>query len=499
MDRLIKQYGFQLVHCHTPTAGAIARVACYKNHVRVIYTAHGFHFYTGAPKKNWMIFYPEEKVLSYVTDVLITINREDYRRAKKRLKAGKILYIPGVGVDTEKYKKGNGDPEDKRKELNLSGNDIMLLSVGELSARKNHEIVIRALGKINNLRLHYFIAGTGELKEAYTNLVKELNLDKNIHFLGYRTDISELCHAADLYIFPSVQEGLPVALMEAIASRTPVICSDIRGNVDLIRDRRYLFDPKCVDSVAQCIEDKVGFGQRDQISVVMQEEITSNYVRLSRYDLLAVKRKMNKVYKEGGGGTGTVELRQLIIRQELQIKFGIKKDDILLLSVGELNDNKNHELGIRAFYMLKGDEGFTNIHYLICGQGILKGYLEQLIKELGLESQVHLLGYREDIADIYGCADIFLFLSGREGLPVALMESMAAGVPSIVTKIRGNTDLIRDGREGYVVEKDEKEVEEALRKMLSGTRQAMGEEALKRIKRFDTDIIKKEMRKWYGE
>lgn len=149
--------------------------------------------------------------------------------------------------------------------------------------------------------------------------------------------------------------------------------------------------------------------------------------------------------------------------------------------------------------MLKGDEGFTNIHYLICGQGILKGYLEQLIKELGLESQVHLLGYREDIADIYGCADIFLFLSGREGLPVALMESMAAGVPSIVTKIRGNTDLIRDGREGYVVEKDEKEVEEALRKMLSGTRQAMGEEALKRIKRFDTDIIKKEMRKWYGE
>lgn len=299
VERLIKLYKFNLVHCHTPIAGAITRIVCYRNHVKVIYTAHGFHFYTGAPKKNWLIYYPVEKMLSYITDILITINREDYKRAKKKFKAGKVLYIPGVGIETDKFSRGNADIEKKRKELGLLEKDIMLLSVGELCKRKNHEIVIRALKRVDNPRIHYFIAGSGELEESYKNLVKEINIDKNVHFLGYRKDISELCQAADLYIFPSIQEGLPVALMEAIACKTPVICSDIRGNSDLVRNRECLFDPENIESVIECIQDKIHLSQCDQISMEMGAE--ANYRRLFQYDLQAVKQKMDIIYKESGG------------------------------------------------------------------------------------------------------------------------------------------------------------------------------------------------------
>ena len=158
---------YAFVHAHSPIGGAVGRLAARKHGIKTIYTAHGFHFYEGAPVKNWLLYYPVEKLLSRITDVLITINREDYQRAVKKLHAGKTVYVPGVGIDTEKFGSVPADSYKKRKELGLGPEEVFLLSVGELNENKNHRTVIEALGRISRSnraladRLHYCIAGKG--------------------------------------------------------------------------------------------------------------------------------------------------------------------------------------------------------------------------------------------------------------------------------------------------------------------------------------------------
>lgn len=237
---------YTLVHSHSPIGGVVGRIEAKKHNIFSIYTAHGFHFYTGAPKSNWLIFYPIEYLLSFITDVLITINTEDYERAKKRLKARKTVYVPGIGIDVQKYKNVNIDRDRKRIELGIEAKDIMLLSVGELNVNKNHKVVVEAIGLMDRAErnnLHYFIAG----KDAgqYDELVKLAEKENvNLHLLGFRTDIPELLKATDAFILPSIREGLNVSLMEAMASEKACMASNIRGNRDLIDDgvSGYLVD-----------------------------------------------------------------------------------------------------------------------------------------------------------------------------------------------------------------------------------------------------------------
>lgn len=300
MYSLVRKKRFDLVHCHTPVASAIARVVAHKLHVKTIYTAHGFHFYKGASWKNWMFFYPVEKFLSHWTDVLITINKEDYQRAKKNFCAKKVVYVPGVGVDTDKFHSFLIDADAKRRELGVSNTDIMFLSVGELSNRKNHEVVIRAIKELNNPDIKYFICGKGELEGYLINLIKESGLESQVKLPGYRTDVSELCQAADLFVFPSRQEGLPVALMEAIACQTPVLCSNIRGNTDLVKDKMCMFDENNLEDLVQHLEKITKGGQP---RVVMKESVIRNYDHLKLFDLKSVSGKMMPLYEWGGGKT----------------------------------------------------------------------------------------------------------------------------------------------------------------------------------------------------
>jgi glycosyltransferase involved in cell wall biosynthesis len=289
---LIRENQYDFIHCHTPVGGVLGRMAGHRTHTKVLYTAHGFHFFDGAPMLNWTVYYPVEKFLSRWTDILITINQEDYQRAKKHFHAKKTVYVPGVGIDLEAFSGDRQKREEKRRELGLKDSDIMLLSVGELSKRKNHEIVIRALeqlkrqGKLGNI--HYMICGTGGLQQYLEQLVHGLSLDDAVHFLGYRTDIPEICQSADLYIFPSLQEGLPVALMEAIAAKTPVIGSRIRGNTDLIVNESCLFDPNDADDVALKITDAITNG----ITGAVQE----NYEHLKAFELQKVNQRMRLIY-----------------------------------------------------------------------------------------------------------------------------------------------------------------------------------------------------------
>lgn len=235
---LIHENQYEFIHCHTPIGSVIGRLAAHRTNTKIIYTAHGFHFYKGAPLVNWLVYYPVERFLSRWTDILITINQEDYNRAKKSFHAKRTEYVPGIGIDLNRFKPEAGKRDEKRLELGLQTDDVMLLSVGELNENKNHQIIIRALAKLESENVHYVIAGQGKLLEKLMVLAITLGIQKRVHLLGYRDDISELYHAADVFVFPSKREGLSVALMEAMACGLPVICSAIRGNVDLVKDEK---------------------------------------------------------------------------------------------------------------------------------------------------------------------------------------------------------------------------------------------------------------------
>ena len=257
IQSLLKSHYYAFVHCHTPMAGLICRISCYRNHVKVIYTAHGFHFYNGAPLVNWLVYYPIEKGLSYITDTLITINKEDYKLAKNKLHAKHTVYIPGVGVDIEKYADVKIDRGQKRAELDIGIEDIMLLSVGELNKNKNHRTVVEALSQVqqhDTKQIHYCIAGIGELQDDLQEMASRLGV--NLHLLGFRNDIPELLKAADVFLLPSFREGLNVSLIEAIASGLPCIVSNIRGNRDAIRGiRSIMVDPESVEDWSEAIEE----------------------------------------------------------------------------------------------------------------------------------------------------------------------------------------------------------------------------------------------------
>lgn len=494
---------FALIHCHSPICAAIVRAEANKYRKKcgteVFYTAHGFHFFKGAPLKNWLIFYPAEKWMSRYTDVLITINHEDYNRAKKEFRARKIVYIPGIGVDTEKFRPCSADVSKTRRGIGLKKDDIMLVSVGQLSTGNNHKLVMEALGKMQDRRLHYFIAGIGSLEEEYRVMAINLGIADNIHFLGDRTDISDLCQAADLYIFPSLQEAASVELMEAISSKTPVICSNICGNVDLIQDESFLFNPKDIDSLLLCLKDKIGMGKRDGIKNCAQECVEKNYESLGNYDFGWVEALMEKFYEKHEGRIELFCLKTLLIRKALQKQFNIGSSGFLLLTVGELNDNKNQELAIRAIAELKKDGQFEGVHLLICGIGRKRKYLEKLTYELGIKKYVHFLGFRDELEDIYRAVDEFIFTSKREGLPVALMEAMSSGLPCIVAEARGNTDLVQNNCEGYVVGYDIDEVKEAIIKSINeGKREQLGRSALLKMKSYSKEHVMRKMHRLYG-
>lgn len=234
---LINKEKIDYIHCNTPVGGVLGRLAGEKCKVKkIVYEAHGFHFYEGAPKKNWMIYYPVEKWLAKKTDAIITINNEDFERAKtfKLKNNGQVYYVPGVGMDLSQYNVPDTVREIKRNELNLKDTDFALISMGDLIDRKNYKIAIEVVVKLNNPHVHYFICGKGPEEVNLKKLAENLGVDKQVHFLGFRNDIKELLKASDTFLFTSKQEGLARSLMEAMASKIPCVVSKIRGNTELI-------------------------------------------------------------------------------------------------------------------------------------------------------------------------------------------------------------------------------------------------------------------------
>ena len=240
LKSLLDRERFDVVYCHTPVGGAVTRLAARdarKRGTKVIYMAHGFHFYKGAPLVNWLVYYPVERILSHLTDDLLVINREDFDRASKKFPTN-VVMTRGVGIDFHSFE---GEVSDAtrtqlRESIGLRGDRPMVLAVGELSARKNHEILVRAwaTGSGAGMDADLVIAGRGDLRGKLETLAGELGVADRVHFLGFRTDIPDLVAIADLLATPAVQEGLPQNVVEAMAAGTPVLASPIRGHFDLM-------------------------------------------------------------------------------------------------------------------------------------------------------------------------------------------------------------------------------------------------------------------------
>lgn len=289
LKKLVQEGNYNIVHTHTPNASVVVRLACRKlrkQGLKVFYTAHGFHFYKGAPLLNWLVYYPIEKICSRWTDTLITINNEDYERAQKKMKAKKTVYVPGVGIDLSSFGKASVNKEDKRKELGIPENSKVLLSVGELNDNKNHESVINAIDKSD---VYYIIAGDGVKRQYLQGLIDGKGISDRVKLLGFRGDVAELYAAADIFVFPSFREGLSVSLMEAMVSGLPCVVSDIRGNVDLIDEKGgATFDPADIECLRNALKTVLADGK---------EYAEYNTAKIRNFSTTAVVEKLKDVYE----------------------------------------------------------------------------------------------------------------------------------------------------------------------------------------------------------
>lgn len=301
LKKIIDKENYDIIHTHTPMGSVVTRLAARKarkNGTRVIYTAHGFHFYKGAPLLNWLLFYPVEKILARYTDDLITINKEDYHLAKNKFKTN-VYYVPGVGIDENKFnfKMSNKEKNELRESLGLKADDFVMIYPAELSVRKNQEWLINSIKDliINNSNIHLLLPGRDNLNGKIQALVKEFGLENNIHFLGFRNDIPKLLMISDIAISSSKQEGLPVNIMEAMYLGLPIIATDCRGNRDLVEDGKngFIIDIGDSNMLSLCI-NKVYKSLDKEIFKKYNQELIKNYL------LSNILIDMKKIYNKFG-------------------------------------------------------------------------------------------------------------------------------------------------------------------------------------------------------
>ncbi len=301
LKRVIKEGGFDLIHTHTPNASAIVRLVCRrlrKEGLRVFYTAHGFHFYTGAPLKNWLIYYTIEKLCSRWTDVLITINDEDFTRATKKFKAENTVLVPGVGVDLQRFYDCQIDRSAERAALGLSPQDKVLIYIGELNYNKNQTSLIDMLAEISKTRddVKLVLVGDGSRREALLQKAAELGVSQSLILTGYRRDIPKLIKLSDITVPSSIREGLAVNLVESMASGVPIVAYDNRGHRPIVKDgvTGYIVPNGDYKAMAQ----KVNFLLDNP--AVAEDMAKQGYIEVEKYAALSVAQRMMEIYCKYG-------------------------------------------------------------------------------------------------------------------------------------------------------------------------------------------------------
>ncbi len=297
LKEIISAHDYELIHCHTPVASVIGRFAAKQvrknHHTTVLYTTHGFHFFHGAPKSS-KLYYLVEKLMIPCTDGLITINREDYEAAKRMCdgKNCEVYYIHGMGVDTERIRNMPVSKAELKQRLGIPQEAFVLLSVSELNANKNLKTSLCAFAKLKYRNLYYLICGTGDMQENYHQLAEKLGISDRVIFLGYRYDIFEIVHIADLFLFPSLREGLGLSPIEAMSAGVPIIASDIRGVQEYAVNGKnsILLSPNDIDGFANAI-DKL-YSNRELLEYLSANALES----VKPFDISDSLQAMEQIY-----------------------------------------------------------------------------------------------------------------------------------------------------------------------------------------------------------
>lgn len=256
MKRVIESGHYDIIWTNEPVMGVVTRLAAQKarkNGTKVLYMVHGFHFHNGGPKFDWAVYYPIERLMASKADLICTINKEDYGRAK-RFNVKRVEYIHGIGMNTDRLRLARGET-DIRTELGLDKKAFVVLSIGELNTNKNQKTIIQAIAKLEAPDIHYILCGKGDQLENLQGMAKTYGIQDKVHFLGYRKDVVDICSQADVYVMPSRREGLGIAALEAMYCGMPLVTSNVQGLVDIVEDGRsgYICDPDDVEGFARSI------------------------------------------------------------------------------------------------------------------------------------------------------------------------------------------------------------------------------------------------------
>ena len=301
LRKVIRDGSFDLIACHTPISGMLARIAAQHerrvNNTKVIYTTHGFAFCKGTSKKSWLMYFPMEYALSALCDAIVTINGEDFHNAKRML-CKNVYQLPGVGVDIKRMQLGGDfDRDAYRASIGVNDDDVMVLSVGELSYRKNHRVIVEALGMLPDKDRYVYVvcgrdvSGTGLADELGT-LARSLGV--RVKFMGHRADIPQMNACADIAAIPSLREGLGLAGIEALASGTPVVGSDIQGIRDYVISGKngYLCHPSEAVQFADAIKKLSSMDAQQR--KLMSDECSRTAQRFSKEKSA---KKLSEIYK----------------------------------------------------------------------------------------------------------------------------------------------------------------------------------------------------------
>lgn len=294
LEELQRINDYDIVHVHTPIAAIYGRLLKLNfPSLRIIYTAHGYHFLKGGSKLGWILYYPIEKIMAKFTDVTININKEDYEITKEKLKHKKCYLLNGVGLDLDKYKKlSSKEIQEKRKEFGIKDKDFVVLMIAEINKNKNHIQLINAMDilkdKYPNIKV--LCIGDGTLKESLEKQIILRNLQNNIFMLGYRLDVNKLINISDIGILLSRREGLPRNIMEFMACGRKVIATDIRGCRDIVCNYNVgtLVKVGDYEETARAIEKYYILNNK---SFEVSEEI-------KKYDIETINSELLKIYED---------------------------------------------------------------------------------------------------------------------------------------------------------------------------------------------------------
>lgn len=295
LNKFLKREKFDIVHVHTETGGFMLRLSCLiqsKCNTKFVYTPHGMSFWKGSSLKSQLVYRPLERWICSAMDMNLGMNMEEVENLEQWNKRT-AHYVHGVGLNVARMQNPVRSREQMREEFGLTESDKFIASIGELDDNKNHITVIKALATLGRKDFKYVVCGVGANKDMLLAEAERTGLKDNVILAGYRSDIPDVLNAADIFVFPSFHEGMPVSALEAMACGLPIICSEIRGNVDIIRegDNGYLFQPSDVETLARKLEYLLDDAEKRKVMGLKNKE------NVKDFSLESVTEELKRIYK----------------------------------------------------------------------------------------------------------------------------------------------------------------------------------------------------------